>query len=319
MLGECLRALEAQTYRGFIVAVVDNASTDDSLENLPQFPGLFVHRNTENPGFAVANNQVGLVAETPYIACLNPDTIPQPEWLERLVAAARSRPDYAMFGSTQLDAANPAYADGLGDEYFCTGFAWRRGNGAPAPAPIPTGEVFAPCAAAALYRTEAFKAAGGFERLFFCYMEDVDLAFRLRLRGAKCLQVGDAVVLHHGYAVTGSRSDFMLYHSTRNMVWTYHRNMPTPLLIVTMLPHLLCMAAIWLWAVRRGHRRAVSRAFRHALRGLPQMLVERRRIQSTRTASSREIARAMLWNPWKIIAWRRRVGARDRRKVGESR
>jgi N-acetylglucosaminyl-diphospho-decaprenol L-rhamnosyltransferase len=65
-----------------------------------------------------------------------------------------------------------------------------------APASSAPREVFAPCAAAALYARDTFLAAGGFEESFFCYLEDVDLGFRLRLGGAHCIQVQGAEVRH---------------------------------------------------------------------------------------------------------------------------
>ena len=90
------------------------------------------------------------------------------------------------------------------------------------------GEIFAPCAAAALYRRAAFLEAGGFDEHFFCYMEDVDLGFRLRLLGYRCGYAPAAIVHHVGSGTTGARSPFTVYHGHRNLVWTYVKNMPTP-------------------------------------------------------------------------------------------
>lgn len=314
MLAECLRALLRQTYTELGVVVVDNASTDQSLDNLPQDARLQIIRNSENLGFAAANNQVGLQAKTPYIACLNPDTIPQPNWLKKLVDIAETQPQFAMFGSTQLDASDPRYADGLGDEYYAGGFAWRRGNGLTLPATLQNQEVFGPCAAAALYRAELFQSLNGFEERFFCYMEDVDFAFRARLTGARCLQVADAVVHHHGYAITGSRSDFMLYHSTRNMMWTYWRNMPLPLLFLSLPLHISCMLLVWVWGVKSGNAKTISRAIFDAKLGMLAVLKQRCTIQRQRGVPIASIAAMLLWNPVEIVRWRKRVRARIGRK-----
>jgi len=93
-----------------------------------------------------------------------------------------------MFGSTQIDAQRPDRVDGFGDVVSIYGTAWRGASGSPVSGlPVDDREVFAPCAAAALYARDPFLATGGFEDSFFCYVEDVDLGFRLRLGGAQCI------------------------------------------------------------------------------------------------------------------------------------
>ena len=99
-------------------------------------------------------------------------------------------------------------------------------------------EVFAACAAAALYRRDAFEALGGFEERFFCYYEDVDLGFRLRLAGGRCVLEPRAIVRHVGSASSGQVSGFAEYHGTRNRLWTFLRDMPTALMPIALpAPH----------------------------------------------------------------------------------
>jgi len=106
--------------------------------------------------------------------------------------------------------------------------------------------VFSPCAAAALYRRDTFEAAGGFAESFFCYLEDVDLGFRLWLAGHQIVQVGDARVSHAGSAISGRTSAFTVYHSARNGIVLLLRCMPSPLLALALPLHLL--AQLWLTA-----------------------------------------------------------------------
>ena len=110
-----------------------------------------------------------------------------------------------------------------------SGWAWQRGHGqriGRVDDPEAAEEVFAPCAAAALYQRDAFQEVGGFDESYFCYFEDIDLGFRLRLAGHRCLYVPQAVALHLGAATAGRESDFAVYHAHRNLVWTYVKNMP---------------------------------------------------------------------------------------------
>jgi GT2 family glycosyltransferase len=122
----------------------------------------------------------------------------------------------------------------------------------------------------------------------------VDLAFRLRLAGHRCLYVPDAVVRHVGSASSGRRSDFAVYHGHRNLVWTFVKNMPAPLLALYWPHHLLLNVAGLAWFTLRGQGRPIFRAKADALRGLPRVLRQRREIQAARRASSRELRRAMV-------------------------
>jgi N-acetylglucosaminyl-diphospho-decaprenol L-rhamnosyltransferase len=301
-LARCLTALAAQTITDFEVIVVDNASTDDSLiDAVPDDPRFRVNRQSENTGFAAGNNIGAQGCTAEWIATLNPDAFAAADWLERLLAAAARHPGAAMFGSTQIDAADPDRLDGSGDAYLAAGFAWRGNHGRTARDLPAEGTVFSPCAAAALYRRTAFEAADGFDESFFCYYEDVDLAFRLRLAGEYCVQVPDAVVEHIGGATSGKRSEFVRYHSARNRPWLFVKNMPGALFWTLLPAHVLLHVALLAWAVVRGHGGSTWRGLRHSLRGLRPVLSNRRRIQARRRATTRDIAAALTWSPLKLL------------------
>jgi GT2 family glycosyltransferase len=302
LLARCLAALAGQTFGGFEAIVVDNASADGSLDGIvPDDPRFRVIRLSENTGFAAGNNIGARDCTAEWIATLNPDAFAAADWLERLLAAAERHPQCAMFGSTQIDAADPGRLDGSGDAYFAAGFAWRGGHGRPARDLAGEGEVFSPCAAAALYRRSAFEAAGGFDEAFFCYYEDVDLAFRMRLVGERCIQVADAVVEHVGAATSGERSDFVRYHSTRNRLWLFVKNMPGLLFWALLPAHVLMQGAILAWAAFRGHFAPTRRGLVDALRGLGTIRNERRRLQASRRVSWPVIAGALTWSPLKLL------------------
>ncbi|RZI97801.1 MAG: glycosyltransferase family 2 protein, partial [Rubrivivax sp.] len=156
------------------------------------------------------------------------------------------------------------------------------------------GEIFAPCAAAALYRTEVLRELGGFDESYFCYMEDLDLGFRVRLRGHTIRYVPDAVVHHVGSVSSGGRlSDFAVYHGHRNAVWTFVKNMPGALFWLALPLHLAANLAMVLRFVRLGQGRVILRAKRDALRGLRRVWSERRAVQGAREASVTQIWRVL--------------------------
>ena len=304
-LGRCLAALAGQSFTAFEAVVVDNGSTDGSLQAaMPDDPRFRALPLGKNLGFGVANNRGAADAQTPFVATLNPDAFPEPDWLAALVRAAERFPEAVMFGSTQTAAENPERFDGVGDAYFALGVAWRGEHGRPVCHPAPAGETFAPCAAAALYRTQAFRQAGGFDEGFFCYYEDVDLAFRLRLMGGRCVQVADAVVRHIGAATTGSASAFTAYHLARNQVWTFVKNMPGPLFWPLLAGHAVLQLLLLLRAATRGAAAPMARGLLDAVRHLRPVWRERQRIQAMRTVPWWRIARALTWSPAKWPACR---------------
>ena len=287
LLERCLRSLSRQTLAPAVVLVVDNASTDRSADCVAEFPGAMLLRADRNMGFAAANNLALRRCETEFVALLNPDAFPEVDWLQRLVAAAEAYPDCAAFGSRQLSADDPQIIDGIGDAYHFSGRVWRlrhgrrQGHGDL----LPT-EIFSACAAAALYRRSALEQVGGFDEDYFCYVEDVDLGFRLRLAGRSARYVPDAVVLHLGSAITGGRhSDFSVYHGHRNLVWTFVKNMPGPLLWVLLPAHLLFNAIALLHFSVQGQARVIWRAKLDSLAQLRVVWRKRQVIQRNRVAS----------------------------------
>jgi GT2 family glycosyltransferase len=297
LLSRCLESLANQRRLPDHIVVVDNDSRDDSLQRAARWlQGVELIRLDENAGFAKANN-IGAAAvragrQCDALALLNPDAFAEPGWLEALVNAAERHAGSASFASRMLLASTPDYLDGAGDAYHVSGRAWRQGHGAPDKTwPAGDTEVFAPCAAAALYRREAFEEVGGFDEQYFCYFEDVDLGFRLRLRGYGSLYVHSAVVRHVSSALAGYRSDFAVYHGERNQVWTFVKNMPAPLLWMYLPQHLALNAAALLYYPFRRQGRVVAKAKLDALRGLGSMLRKRRTVQAARRVAPRALRR----------------------------
>lgn len=306
MLARCLERLAEQTRPPDSVMIVDNASTDDSLAHAGKpADNVTLLQMQTNLGFAAGNNRALAQCDTEFAALLNPDVFPENDWLEQMLAAARTHPEAAAFGSRQLCNENPEILDGIGDIYHASGLAWRDRYGErQREQDLVPREIFSPCAAAALYRLRALRDAGGFDEDFFCYLEDVDLGFRLRLAGYKALYVPSAVVHHAGSASTGGQwSDFAVYHGYRNPVWVFVKNMPGALFWILLPLHIVFNLASFPASVflfpERNRGKLLLRAKTDALKGLPQMWSKRRRIQAGRTAT--------VFNIWKVLDKRIRI------------
>jgi GT2 family glycosyltransferase len=296
-LHRCLKALSLQTLNDFEIILIDNGSTDDSLKELSmRWPNLNLQLKclTENRGFAFANNLGARLARGEWLALLNTDAFPEPNWLDNLLLAAKQNPEYSFFSSRQIQANNPNILDGAGDAYHISGLAWKRFLGYPVNGyGLETAEVFSSCGAAALFRREAFLDVNGFDEDFFSYMEDVDLGFRLRLRGNRCLYVAEAVVQHIGSATLGVTSDFALYHYHRNLIWSFIQNMPSGLLWKYFFPHLVANVLYVANYTARGRGKIMWKAKVDAIRGLSRAWLKRRELQARKNVSDKNLEKVM--------------------------
>lgn len=292
-LSVCLSALEKQTFQNFEVILIDNGS---EKKNDWVFHGnyLQVERLDHNHGFATGNNIGVRLARGKWLALLNADAFPEPNWLENLVRATEGNPDYTIFSSRQIHYLAPDRLDGAGDSYHITGLAWRRFyNRSVFDYGKTSEEVFSACPAAALYLRANFLQVGGFDEDYFSYFEDVDLGFRLRIYGAKCLYVPDAIVHHVGSASTGRKSDFSVYYGYRNMIWTYFKNMPFPYFWLFLPLHILTVLFFTFYLTWRGQGGAIWKAIRDALRALPKTLKKRKAIQKNIKIAPKELIKVM--------------------------
>jgi len=291
----CLDAIAKQTFTDYEVIVIDNASNDHSVDNIEQrWPSFQVIRLEENLGFAAANNLGARTARGNWVALLNNDAYPRPEWLENMVKAIQNYPMFSFFASCILQANNPHLIESAGDIYNVSGLAWPRSRNAEYDKiQLDTDEVFSACAAAALYKREAFLQVGGFNEKFSSHHEDVDLGFRLRLQGYRCLLVPEAVVLHVGSASYGAQSDRVVYQVNRNLVWSFVANMPGWLFWKYLPVHILSNLVFLFYYTFRNQARAIWQAKLDAIRGLPATIRERKLIQKNRKVESNEISQAM--------------------------
>ena len=296
-LPRCLESLQAQSFRDFELIVVDNGSSDHctvGLEDNYLGLNLRVVRQASNLGFAAGNNLGAGLAGGKWLVLLNADAFPEADWLSALIDASSQHENFSSFSSRQVRADDSRTLDGAGDAYHISGLAWRIGFGYPADRfGLESKEIFSPCAAAAMYLREAFWDVGGFDEDFFSYFEDVDLGFRLRLKGYRCLYVPGASVLHVGASAVGSRSDFSIYHSQRNMIWTFVKNMPGSMLLLYLPAHLMANLVHFTYYALHGRGKVLWQAKLDAFRKLPETLKKRSNIQGHRKASPAELKQWM--------------------------
>ncbi|MCZ2822328.1 glycosyltransferase family 2 protein [Modestobacter sp. VKM Ac-2977] len=285
LLPPCLDSLRAQTL-GHRVVVVDNASTDGTAELLAGRPEVGVVTTARNEGFA-GGVQRGIDAvDTEFVALLNNDAVADPAWLAELVRAADAHPEAAAVTSLMLLAERePPEVNNAGVVLLDTWYGADRGLGESPTAVAEPTEVFGFSGGAALLRTEAVRAVGGFATEFFLYYEDTELSWRLRDAGWTIRVQPTAVVVHAHSATVDQRSRSFAYHNERNRLWMLMRRAPAPVALRAGLRFALTTASLTLrpappvngvvpWNLRPGLRVTVAR---DVLRYLPAALRSRRR------------------------------------------
>lgn len=305
MICQCLAALKQQQFRDFVTVVVDNNSTDGSVAAIRQrYAQVQILALDRNMGFAGGvNHALRTHARGPLVALLNPDAFPAPDWLEKLVEAAQTHPEFAAFGSRMYSDEKQQHLDGVGDAYHVSGLPWRQGHGCANSARHDhQREIFAPCAAAALYRLSALQSVDLLDEEFFLYVEDVDLGFRLRLAGYRALYVPQACIQHIGSAFVGRNSDFQVYHGHRNLVWVFVKNMPGMLFWLFLPLHVALNLVTLVWFALRGKGELIFRAKQDALKGIPRYWEKRQAVQAGRKVGVWAILRQLSWNPFSRCA-----------------
>ena len=299
-LARCLSHLAAQAFSDFEVLVVDNASSDGSEEIAPVADlDVRLLRAGANIGFAAANNFAVRESKSEWLAFLNPDAYARPDWLSEFRKAVDQYPEFDAFGSTQIDAGDHEKLDGAGDVVHALGLYYRGGYGWSVNAAPESGLCASPCAAAAFYRRSVFEDLGGFDERFFCYGEDVDLGFRLWRSGRRAMQLRDAIVEHEGSGVTGRRSDFSIYHGTRNRLWLFQKNLPMLMRIGLSPIHFFVNLAMLFRSALNGEGGAYWRGWRDGRAGMRNF----RRSAAIRSGGSNLATAASLltWSPLKLL------------------
>lgn len=298
LLEPCLRALFAGSRLPNEVIVVDNASSDDTVPWLTKtYPLVRIDHCVVNLGFAAANNRAIRASSGTYLLTLNNDTEIAPDALAHLASVLDdAEPTVAAVMPTMVFATSPDVIACAGLETFTNGVIRDARVGQPISVCHESYPIFGPSAGAALYRRAALDDVGVFDPALFMYLEDADLAWRLRLRQWTTLAIPRAIVRHKISATAGYGSPRKAYYLARNRWWCLLKNLPRPLLRRYAGDLARYDAAAVTYAMLTGdHASLIGR--RDALRDLSTILYARAAIQARATASVDEIASWLLPSP----------------------
>ena len=318
-LKECLLSLKKQTYKNLEVILVDNGSTDGSVDYIKDNFGDFVKliENKANLGFAEGNNIGIRNSSGKYILLLNNDIKADPLWAEELIKVAESDDKIGMCACKILSWDDSGVIDSAGLSIYKDGLSRGRGR-----LELDNGqynsqeEVLCPSGCAALYRREMLDQVGGFDEIFFIYSEDTDLGLRARLAGWRCVYVPQAVVYHRYSCASSAYSLFKAFLAERNRLWVAVKCFPLSVLLGNPYYTLLRSALQTYGALT--HKGAAGkfkeqfsgwelfltllRSYFSALKGLPKMWKKRRD-----SAKLQRVSRSEICNWFKEF----RIGVRE--------
>jgi GT2 family glycosyltransferase len=287
-----LAALRAQTRPADRLVVVDDGSADGSVAFLRQQPDVELVQRDGSGGFATAVNAgiAAVGADCDALALVNTDVALAPDWLARTVEVLEAAPDAASVACKMVGMDDPGLIDDAGDTLRRDGVCEQRGKGrrddGRFDAPV---EVWGACAGAALYRRAAVAQVGGFDESYGMYLEDVDLALRLRLAGWTCRY--EPAVARHAGAGSGAPVGYFVARNTLLLVARWFPLSWAPMVAYRQLA--------WLAdAARRGPRALADhvRGLAAALPQLPRAWRARDGVGGTQRAA---MERAVPARPWR--------------------
>ena len=266
-LKDSIESVYAQTEQDFELIVVDNGSTDESLEQARSYrsrPNFQLIENGSNTGFSHAVNQGIARAKSEFVVLFNNDAFAEPQWLAELIRVAESDEKIFAVQSLMIRHFDRELADDAGDYVTWMGFACKTGDGRRASRYTKQKRIFSACGGAALYRKSILDEIGVFDENFFAYFEDVDLSWRANNAGYKNVLCPTAKCYHICGASTGAvrYNAFKSQQSGRNSILLPLKNEPLLMLILNFLP----LALGYLLKCYKFHKQGFGEAWDKGMR-----------------------------------------------------
>ncbi len=287
----CVNSCLKNNYPNYQIILIDNGSKNNQgkllQEKYKNFSKVRVVLLDRNYGFAQGNN-FGIDfalkdKETKYIICLNNDTEVEENFIQEMVKTAEQGRD--MVNAKVLSFYDQNEIDNLGMEVVASMLTFNRKK--------ENQRLFCPTGCAVLYTRKLLEKIKLFNDYFdsdyFCYAEDFDLGFRALLQGFKPKVAYQAVVYHKGSASTSLMSDFAVFHSYRNIVWTIIKNLPAPLFL-KFLPKIIIghLSIILLYCLRKKPF-LILKSYFQAILLSPKFFRKRKIIQKNKKISNKKL------------------------------
>lgn len=306
LIKKCLDSLQQQSYSAEIV-VVDNGSVDGSVELIEkEYPEIHLIKEGKNHGFAGGVNigiRYAMEKKADAVALFNNDAVAEKDWLKQLVSTLDKNTKIGIV-TGKLMRSDRKHIDSTGDFYTIWGMPFPRGRNQLDKGQFDSEEkVFGASGGASLYRAKMLEEIGLFDERFFAYYEDVDISFRAQLSGWGILYQPKALAYHKVSATSSKMAkNFTRYHSIKNLLILYTKNMPARLYWRYLPLFILQMLRLAASSLLKGGFLAYLKAAGRFILYLPAILLSRINIQRKRKISVSE-TKALLYRarPPKIL------------------
>jgi GT2 family glycosyltransferase len=272
---ECLESVLKTEYENIEIIVVDNGSTDDSLERIKSYSRIKLLALKENIGYAAGNNVGFKHAQGNFIATLNNDVVVEPGWLKQPLEFFRMDSLIGIIACRQMNYSFHRTIDclyaypgmGLLFEPMGSGKKYTQKD-----LYIRPGYVIAAGGAGAIYRRELIDSLSGFDETYYSYHEESDLCMRAFLYGWKCAYSPEAIIYHKGsFSFNRIKNTFVFYHE-RNRIWFIYKFFPWKYIFRNILGILIMeLRIIRVLFLKRKAWSAYFLARYHGFRGLKQL------------------------------------------------
>ena len=302
-LKDCFDSLQKSAYPNYEIIMIDNKSTDDSVDfTKKNYPEIKIIQTHSNGGYSRAYNHAFESADGKYFVLLNNDVIVEKNWLEPLVESAEEDHTIAALQPKIRSLIEKDYFDYAGasggymDKY---GYPFLRGRIFYTIEKDETqynteAEVFWTSGAAMFLRAEALTKSGPLDEDFFLHMEEIDLCWRLNLLGYKLKVIPKSVIYHYAGGTLKAESYGKLYWNHRNGWITLIKNLEKGnLLKVSVVRYLLDVLNL-LYAgfiqFNPAHAYAILKSHVWILFHLKFLLKKRKLVQDIRVKSDSDIS-----------------------------
>ncbi len=294
IIRKCLESVYKQRYGNFEVIVVDNGSTDGSLTEISKkFPKVKIVKSHKNLGFAQGNNFGYKKAKGDLILFLNNDKIVDRNFLSPLVEKITSSSEIGAIQPKILQFPNKYLIDSVGSYFILTGFLYHFGHNKKDQKKYNSESyIFSMKGACMLFKREVLKNTGLFDKDYFAYFEETDLCQRTWISGYKVLYLPSSKIYHMGgETVKNISGSFIQYHSYKNRIYTYLKNLDAKTIIKIVPLHIfLCelISLLYLFTFKFSLFAAVQKAILWNIYNLPRLKNERIKIERIRRVRDEE-------------------------------
>lgn len=288
-LKECLESFFKKVkYPNYEIILVDNASKDDSVNYVKKnYPKITIVQSESNLGFAGGNNLGFKKCNGKYVLFLNNDTITTEDFLAPLVKFMEEREDVGIVQPKILfhrpGTSLHHKVNSVGSFLLDTGFLYHLDYGKSVKSTTYPYEIFSAYGACFLARKKVIDRVGLFDTTYFAYFEETDLCHRVWLAGWKIMAITNALIYHKG-AKTAKRlpTAFIQYHSFKNRIFTYLKNLDNVNLVKIFIPHLIICeisSVIYLLTGKPDYTLAIQKAILWNFINFNRLRKERKKVQ----------------------------------------